>query len=372
MQFTFDSRLLMAVAVSALLFNTGCKKQAAGAGGPGAGGAGAPPMAVIAVEARTQRVAEQLSLVGTVQANEMIEVKAETEGIIKEIGFEEGQPVKKGQLLIRLDDSKMAAQVAEQEANAKLSQMNFERGKQLLTDKLIPQQEFDQLSSAFEANRAALLLNKRRLEDARVLAPFDGVVGSRNVSPGHLVQRDTILTWLIDYDPVKVEFNVPERFVTQLSSKQRIEVKVAAFPNRTFEGIVFFVSPFVDPQERTALVKAEIPNAKGELKPGMFANLDLTLTVRENAVVIPEVAISQILENSNAMVWIVDKQETAQMKRIRTGVRMAGQIEVVEGLTAGDRVIVEGLQKIGPGSKVKVAPPEAAAPYLPKTKPAAI
>ena len=328
-------------------------------------------MQVVAVEARQQPVAEQLSLVGTVQANEMVEIRAETEGIVKEISFQEGQEVKKGQLLIVLDDSKLAAQVAEQEANSKLTQVNFERGRQLLNDKLISQQEFDQLASAFDANRAALSLNRRRLEDTRVAAPFEGVVGARNISPGQLVTPQTVLTWLIDYDPVKVEFNVPERFLTQLSVKQQIQVTVAAFGGRVFNGIVFFVSPFVDPQTRTALVKAEIPNPKGDLKPGMFANLDLTLTIRDNSVVIPEVAISQVADNGGAMIWVVDQQETAQLRRIRTGVRLEGQIEVLEGVKPGDKIIVEGFQKIGPGSKVRPAPPEAAAPYLPKTKPAA-
>ena len=345
------------VAIMAL-FLVGCKKAASG------GQAQLPPTQVVAVDAVLQPVAETLSLVGNVTANEMVEIKSETDGIVEEILFNEGQRVKKGQLLLRLDESKLAAAVAEGESNFKLSLANFERSKQLFAERLISQQEFDQAASIFDVNRATLDLHKRQLKDARLYSSFEGFVGARNVSPGQVIGKNMTLTWLVDLDPVKVEFNVPERFVGQLRPNQSITITVAAYPNRTFTGKVFFVSPFVDPQNRTALVKAEIPNENGDLKPGMFANLDLTLTIRDKAVVIPEPALTQLLDRDEAMIFVVDSSQSAQLRKVKLGVRMAGRVEILSGLAGGEKVIVEGTQKIGPGAKVKLAPPEASIPYL--------
>lgn len=334
-------------------FGLGCKKEgAAGAGGP----AKMPPPQVVVAQARTERVLETLPRVANIQANEMVEIKSETDGVVQEILFEEGQRVEKGQLLVRLDETKLAASLAQAEANFKLSAANFERSKQLFDDKLISQQEFDQNAAVFQANQANIDFTRRQLKDARIYAPFEGVVSSRQVSPGQIISKNTIFTWLIDYDPVKVEFYVPEKFLGQVKEKQKIEVTVEAYPNQKFYGDVFFVSPYVDPTNRTAQVKAAIPNPETRLRPGMFASLDLTLVVRENATVIPEAAITQVLTNGQAMVIAVDDGGTAQLRKIRTGVRMVNSVEVMEGLKPGEKVIVEGLQKVVPGAPVRIAP----------------
>ncbi|MGZ8901581.1 MAG: efflux RND transporter periplasmic adaptor subunit, partial [Limisphaerales bacterium] len=333
------------------VFASGCKKQ--GAGGPPK----MPPPQVVVAEARTERVVESLSRVVNIQANEMVAISSETDGVVQELPFEEGQKVEKGELLVRLDETKLAATLAQAEANFKLSEANFERAKQLSTAQLISQQEFEQNAATFQANQANLDFTKRQLKDARILAPFEGVVSSRQVSPGQIITRNTIITWLIDYDPVKVEFHVPEKFLGQVKENQKIEVTVEAFPNEKFRGEVFFVSPYVDPTNRTAQVKAQIPNPDYRLKPGMFASLQLALVVRESATVIPEAAITQILTNSQAMVITVNETSTAQLRKIRTGVRLVGAVEVMEGLKPGEKVIIEGLQKVVPGAPVRIAPP---------------
>lgn len=316
-----------------------------------------PPPQVVVAEARTERVVETLSRVANIQANEMVAISSETDGVVQEMPFEEGQKVEKGQLLVRLDETKLAATLAQAEANFKLSEANFARAKQLSEDQLISQQEFEQNAATFQANQANLDFTKRQLKDARILAPFEGVVSSRQVSPGQIITKNTIITWLIDYDPVKVEFHVPEKFLGQVKEKQQIEVTVEAFPNEKFRGEVFFVSPYVDPTNRTAQVKAQIPNPDHRLKPGMFASLQLALVVREKATVIPEAAITQILTNAQAMVITVDGTGTAQLRKIVTGVRLVGAVEVTEGLQPGEKVIVEGLQKVVPGAPVRIAPP---------------
>lgn len=331
----------------------GCKKEEAAKGGGGA----APVYATQAViaEAKVQPVNETLSLVGSVAANEMVEIKSETDGTLEEVLFTEGQKVKQGDLLIRLDESKFSASVNEAEANFKLTETTYERNKQLLRDKLISQQEYDQAAAQFQANKASLELKKRLLKDARIYAPFKGTMSSRQVSPGQVIAKNTTLTWLIDLDPVKVEFNVPERFVSQLQVGQKIEISVAAYPGRSFAGEVFFVAPFVESATRTALVKARVENPKAELKPGMFANLNLTLKLKEDAIVIPESSV--IASGDRTIVYVVDAEGTAQIRPVKIGIRQAGLVEIVTGLKPGERVVSEGIQKVRPGGKVKAASP---------------
>lgn len=347
---------LVAFASFALL--TGCKKPAAAKAGPPPA---MPPTQVVVVEARRESVAEALSLVGTLAANEWVEIKAELEGTVVEIGFEEGKAVTKGQLLFRLDESRLTASLTEAEVNLKLSKVNYDRAQQLLRDKTISQQEFDQLASRFESMQAALAVRQRELKDTKIHAAFAGVMGARSVSVGQVIKKDTTLGMLVDLNPVKVEVNVPERFLSLLKLDQTIELRVAAFAGKTFKGQVYFIAPQVDTHTRTALVKAKIANPEFALKPGMFANLDLTLQLRADAVVVPEPAI--MVNADRAMIYIVDKDSNAQLRPVKLGVRQAGIVEILEGVAAGQWVIVEGVQKVRPGAKVKPAGPEAAAAY---------
>ena len=314
-----------------------------------------PAPQVVVVAAATERIVEKLSVVANLQANEMVELKSETDGVVSEIGFEEGHKVKAGQLLVRLDESKFAASLAQTEANFKLAESSYQRAKQLFNDKLIAQQEFDQTAATFQANQANVDFARRQLRDARIVAPFDGVMSSRLISPGQVISRNQVLTWIIDLDPIKVEFQLPEKFLGQVAVSQKIEASVAAYPGKRFGGEVFFVSPFVDPTNRTAQIKGRIPNPEMVLKPGMFANMDLLLSMRDEAIVIPETAVTQILEQSKAQIYVVDDSGTAQLRTVDMGVRQAGTIEVLKGLREGEKVIIEGLQKVAPGVKVRTA-----------------
>ena len=353
--------LLAVVLAGTALFN-GCQKKAAPSG---AGGMSAFVVQVVVVEAQRQPVTESLSLVGTVTPNEVVEIKSETDGRVDEIPFSEGQKVKQGDLLFRLDETRVAAVVAEAEANFKLSQTSLDRVKKLFQEKLISQQEYDQVSAQFQMNDASLQIKRREWKDSRIVAPFSGIAGGRNVSPGQVISKNTLLTWLVDLDPVKVEIPVPERFLSRVRIGQTIDVKVAAFAGESFKGEVYFIAPQVDAGTRTALVKAYVKNQDYKLRGGMFANLDLTLKVRDEAVVIPEPALSQVLDGDRAIIYTVGESNTVQLTRVKLGIRLAGRVEIVEGLSGGEKVIVEGVQKIGPGAKVSFAPPEKAAPYKP-------
>lgn len=339
----------------------GCKRPE----GSGSGGAGRPggPMAVqvVAVAARQRPVTEVVPLVGSIAANESVEVKCEADGTVSEIRFEEGQRVAKGALLVALDETKFQATLAEAEANQKLAEANFKRARQLAEGKLISQAEFEQASATFTMNEATVELRRRNLRDARILAPFAGTVGARLVSPGQVISRQSTLTSLVDLETVKVEMNIPERNLGQVAVGQKIRFRVDAYPKDSFEGDVYFVSPQLDPATRTALVKARVPNPDGRLRAGMFAKLDLAIRLRDDALVVPEPAL---LSNGDAFsVFVVTPQTNAVLRVVKVGLRLAGKAEVLSGLTNGEVVVVEGHQKLFPNAPVKLAPAASAAAY---------
>lgn len=352
------ARLLLLWCVLLVSGLLGCKP------GTGSESQSMPVVQVIALPPQIESVTEKLSLIGSMAANEMVEIRSETEGIALHILFDEGQKVSKNDMLIQLDARELQSMLEESQANLKAAEAQYIRNKELLADDLVSKQDFDVISARYEATKALVQIQTKRLDETQIRAPFDGVTGERRVSPGQVITPATVLTWLVNLDPIKVEFNVPEKFLGAVKIGQTSELKVAAFPNETFIGEVYFIAPFVDPLTRTALVKARVPNPDSRLIPGMFANLDLNLTIREEALVIPEAAISQILTENEAVVFVVDNESNAQMRTVKVGLRLPGRIEILSGLEASDQVIVEGLQKIGPGSKVTLAPAESANPYL--------
>jgi membrane fusion protein, multidrug efflux system len=336
----------------------GCRPKPTPAG---AGGAGGFSVQVVAVPVKRQPVVENINLIGSITANEFVEIKSETDGIVREFGFAEGQRVEKGTLLIALDDTKFEASLNQAEANLKLAKANYQRAQQMLGEKLIPQQAYDQAAATLATEEASVALMRRNMKDARVLAPFSGVTGARQVSPGQVISRSSPLTTLVDLDIVKVELNVPERYLSQIATGQKLTFSVAAFPRETFDGDVYFISPQLDPGTRTALVKARVPNPNSRLRGGMFASLELHLELRPSALVIPEPAL---INNGDAIfVFVIGPDGRAVMRPIQVGLRLAGKVEVLKGLTVGEQVIVEGVQKLGPGVPVKLGPPETAAPY---------
>lgn len=328
---------------------------AAGAGcgrrGPG-GSPGGMAVHVVGFRAVTQPVEEQVSVVGSLAANESVDIKSELDGVIEAIGFEEGGRIDEGTVLFRIDRRKLEASLAEAAANLKLAETTLERYAALAQSRAVSQQEVDTSQTEFEARRASVDLMRAQLQDATVTAPFAGTMGVRLVSIGQYVTKGQPLTSLVDTNPMKVELNVPERFLGQLAEGQDVAVRIAAYPDATFRGTVYFVAPQVDHQTRTVLVKARLPNPDGRLRPGMFANLTLIIQVRKNAVVIPETAL--LLQGQATSVFVVNDQGVVEARQVQAGVRLAGWVEIASGLTVGETVITEGVQKVYPGAQTSV------------------
>lgn len=299
---------------------------------------------------KKQKVVDSVSLIGTLAANEAVDLKSEIEGKVESIEFKEGDDVEAGTILFKIDHKKLEAEVAEAKANFDLAKADLSRSKLLLARKTISSQEFDQAQATFSARKATLERANERLDDALVKAPFSGVVGARLVSPGQFLSQGTMLSTVVCVDPLKVEFHVPERFVSRLSKDQAVQLSVAARPDEFFTAKVFFVAPQIDVQTRTILVKARIDNKERKLKPGMFANLALTLDERPEALVIPESAI--VMQRDQKMVIVLDKDDRAQFRPVQTGKYLDGMVEIIEGLSAGEKIVAEGIQKVGPGVKV--------------------
>lgn len=341
---------------------------AGGCGGKPAGGPGGGPFAakVKVSESVRQAVDEKIPLVASISANESVEVQSEINGAVDVVNFEEGQAVTNGQLLIHLDTRKLEAVVAEAEAGYALADANRARAQSMLANRTIAAQEYDQAEAAFASRKAMLDLSRRQLRDASISAPFSGIAGSRRVSPGQVVAPGVVLTTLVDIEPVKVAFRVPERFLGELRVGQAIAFHVPAYAGEEFRGEVYFIDPQVDVDTRTVLVKALQPNADGRLRPGMFGNLDLILHTKPDAVVVPENAL--LNQGDQAYVFIVDTNHTAKQVAVTVGTRMPGKVEITQGLAGGERVIVEGIQKVQPGipvmtdSDVEAAAAKRAAP----------
>lgn len=336
-----------------LLALTGCGKPVAGTrGGP------PPDMRVLAVVApvATQPVGDVLDVVGDVVARDTVDLVSETDARLEEIGFEDGAMVEAGQLLFRFDDTRLQAMLEQARANHTLADSNLKRSTALRQSDTIPPQDLDQAEASFRSSEAALALAMKNAEDARIEAPFEGIVTRRLVSVGQFVGRGQVLASLVRVEPLEVVFHVPERFVGRLSLGQGIEFRDA--PGGTAEtAAIVYVSPRLDASTRTLEVKARLDNRQGTLRPGMFGRVRLTVNVSPEACVIPAAAVTLSAEGSRVVV--MNAEDRAEFRAVTAGRRVDGLVEITEGLAAGERVVVEGHQKIGPGMGIDISPKSA-------------
>lgn len=330
--------------------SAGCGKPPAGRGGP-------PDdfsvQAVIA-PASAETVQVVVKVVGSLQARDVLDIVSEISAPVSEILFTEGELVKEGQILARLDDDKLKARLAEVKARRELAESNFKRAEDLFNSETISRQDYDQIKSEFDIAEAGLKLLSREVADTVVKAPFPGVVGERLVSAGQYVTAGQALTKLVRLDPLEASFRIPERYVGQIKINQPITMRSVALPDTEITGEVFFIDPSIDEQSRTILAKAHIPNPDNKLKPGLFGGLDVVLEERENAVVVPESCVRYA--GDQASVVVMNGENRAEFRDVVVGQRMAGRVEISEGLQAGERVVVEGYQKMGPGTGILISP----------------
>lgn len=321
-----------------------------------AGGGPPPAMPVEVAKARVAPVVRAIGAVGSVEADEAVVIRPEVAGRIVEVSFREGAAVGAGDVLFVLDQAEAKARVAQGEAALNLARMNFERARDLLAQKLASQQDFDAAQARLKEAQARLDLDRVALDRTVLAAPFAGIAGLRRVSPGDYVAAGRDLVNVESLDPVKLDFRIPEAHASALRSGLAVTVEVDAFPGRGFSGTVYAVDPRVDAATRTLLVRARIANPRHELRPGMFARVRIVLGNKPDAVWIPEEAV--VPRGRDKFVYRVN-DGTAEFVRIESGERREGEIEVRDGIAAGDTVVVGGQMRIRPGAAVK---PLSAAP----------
>jgi membrane fusion protein (multidrug efflux system) len=338
------------IAVAAIAALTACN-QADSAGTPGAGGpaGGRPPAPVEVAVAQMDTVVESINATGQIEAVQAIELRPDVEGRITGILVDEGRIVSKGTPLFKIDDAELRSQVARAEADRDLARQALARTEQLVAQDASTRQELERAEATSRSTQASLDLLNLRLERSTVRAPFSGVVGSRLVSLGDYVNSGTRLITLQTYDPQRAVFQVPERYAEELALNQRVGFRVAALPGKEFTGIVDFVDPVVQLPARTITVKARVSNPRRSLQSGMFIEARLATAVRPNAVVIPEDAVLSL--QGIQVVWVV-ADGTAQRREVTLGVRTPGFVEIRDGVTAGEQVVVGGAERLGPGAPV--------------------
>jgi membrane fusion protein (multidrug efflux system) len=319
----------------------------------GGGPAGRPqPVAVQTV--RSSEWVDRILALGTAKANESVTLTAKTAETVARVNFEDGQIVEAGAVLVELTDRTEVAQLKEAQAAYVEAEKQYQRLLGLAKQGTVTQSQVDQQLAARDAARARVDAIRVRLSDRVVTAPFAGVLGFRSVSQGALVQPGTVITTLDDVSLIKLDFAVPETFLGALATGQTIVAKSAAWPDREFIGTVRSLAPRVDPVTRSIQVRAEIDNAEGLLKPGMLLSVEVYNRPRQSLSV-PEVAVSAVRDRM--FVYRVSADSKAEEVTVTVGSRRRGEVEILEGLAEGDRVITDGLVRVRDGVPVNVVSP---------------
>ena len=337
---------LTATTIAAALFLSACdsEESAAERGGWGGGTTG-----VVTATVDLQPLVDEIEALGTARANESIEIQPRISSLVETIAFEEGQIVKTGDLLVELERSEIVAGLAIAEANLSESKSLYDRSTTLASTQAISASNLEQLLAQVKVNEAEVMAAKARLENTFIRAPFSGRVGLRRVSPGSFVNSQTVITTLDDVSVIKLDFSVPETFVTSLSEGMAIKARSVVFPDRVFDGQVLSVDTRLDPVSRSVRARALIPNDAGLLKPGMFLTVDLQRD-RGEVLVAPEQAI--VPEGTQQFVFVVN-DGVVEKRAIRLGRRIPGFVVVSEGLSPGETVVTEGTGKVREGSQVE-------------------
>lgn len=336
------AKLGCALALLALL--SACEEEKAAAGRGGWGG----PASVVTETIELRSIVDEIEALGTARANESIEIQPRIASLVERVIFVEGQHVESGDLLVELENSEIKAGLALAEAALSEARSLYNRSKSLADTQAISASNLEQLLAQVQVNQAQVEAARARLDNTIIRAPFAGRIGLRRVSPGSFVNTSTVITTLDDVSQIKLDFTVPETFLTVLSEGMRISAQSLVYPDRVFEGTVDSIDTRLDPVSRAVQVRAIIPNSDGQLKPGMFMSVDLKRD-RGEMVVAPEQAI--VPEGSNQYVYVV-AGGVAEKRQVRLGRRIPGLVVIEDGLRPGEEVITEGTHKVRDGSQV--------------------
>lgn len=318
-------------------------------GGRGSSSGGRATSVRVAV-LTTVRMADRIATVGTVLANEEVEVRSETNGRVEKILFSEGGRVAKGQVLVKMADAELRAQLARAESRLAIANDEAERQGQLFARDLTSESAHDAAANELNVAKAEVDLIRAQLAKTEIRAPFEGKVGMRFVSEGSYLSPATPITSLHDDTPVKIDFSVPERYAGRLKTSDKILFSVQGTPGR-FEGTIYAIEPSIETATRTLRVRAQNPNEDGSLVPGAFADVEIIMKERDT-ITVPTYAVIPELEGHQVFVLTEGKAES---RKVTIGTRTDDRIEVVRGLESGDSLITSGILDLKPGAPVTVS-----------------
>ncbi len=335
---------------------TANRAPAAGPGAPGGGAAakpgGAPGGFAMAVEVAKIAAADfsdEASAVGNLKSNESVVMRPETPGRIAAVNFKDGAIVGKGAVLVVLDAAVQEAELQQARANLALAQSNHKRNQELLEKKFVTAQALDNSAATLKVQEAAVQLAEAKVGRMRIKAPFNGMVGLRNVSVGDYVKEGQDLINIEDIGTLRVDFRLPETYLGRIIKGQIVEVSTDALPGEQFKAVLDAVDPMVDQNGRAISSRARLDNASGRLRPGMFVRVRLLFGDRKNVLMAPEQAI--VPGPQPTVFKVVDGK--AVTTKVKLGVRRAAQVEIVDGLAAGDVVVTAGQLKLRDGAPVR-------------------
>lgn len=311
---------------------------------------GRPPVRVSVITVSPTPFAETLTSTGTLLAEESVELQAETNGKIVEIRFVEGARVRKGDLLVKLNDADLSAARERARYRKELASLRERRIAQLLKQGVARQEEYDMALNELNVQQAEIELTEAQIAKTEIRAPFDGVVGLRYVSEGSFVNAATRIATLQRIDRLKLDFSIPEKYASRLRVGSAVAFAVAGGEHR-FAGQIYALDPRIDAATRTVLVRAVCPNPDGRMLAGAFANVEVTLAELSEALLVPAVAVVPGLNQKNVFVVRDGKVEP---RAVQTGTRTQSMVHILSGLAAGDVVITSGMQQLRAGQPVTV------------------
>ena len=322
-----------------------------GCGGPQGGGKFAmPPMPVEVSPVITQNVQDRFEAVGTIEAIEAITVVGEIDASVKALPFREGGYLKRGTVIALLDDSQLAAELARAEALRGQSKATYDRVKAVVDQGAGAPQDLDDAAAALKVAEANLAVAEARFQKTRIVAPFDGIIGSRRVSVGTFLRQGQPIADFANIDEIRVIFSAPERFLTRLTTEASVTVSGTAFGGDALRGRIAVIEPVIDPVTRSARVVARVQNVGRKFRPGMSADISAVLSERPNALTVPNEAVFG--SGNQTFVFIVKPDSTVSRVPLTLGTRLPDVVEVLEGLKPGMTVVRAGHQKLFDGSKV--------------------
>ena len=331
--------------------SSGPAGAAGGARPGGPGGAGGVPGVEVA-KVKTMPLQDDAQAVGSLKSRQSVVLRPEVAGRVAELAFADGARVRKGQLLLRLDDTLQKAELSQAEAQLSIARANLKRNQELVAENFVAQRVLDESRASLQVAEAQVALAQARLGRMRIVAPFDGTVGIRTVNLGDYVKDGADLVNLEDTSTLYVDFRMPERYQGQLAVGQAVKVQIDALPGRDFTAKVQALDPLVDANGRSVLVRAAmVPAAGATLRPGMFARVTTVFSVNDAALVVPEEAI--VPQGNRQLVFKLASEGEGEAAKtvvrrteVQLGARRGSQVQIVSGLSEGDTVVVAGQQRL--------------------------